>query len=155
MRFFDGYRGTKITMLLGIVSEGCKRNFRPEIRKTFIEGNKTKSLPLFGQRLEQVWEPLYEMKQHCNKNQQDPNNRKHASVYVTACLQVDSVSNYQRWPESYFKTPTRFLFQSFWIRIRARNFFKFENPTSIQTPATIDSTQIQQCLYLSNDIYEI
>jgi len=48
MGFFDGQRGTKITMLFGIMSDHCKRNFRPEIRKYFIEGNKTESLPWFG-----------------------------------------------------------------------------------------------------------
>jgi len=32
--------------------------------------------------------------------------------------------------------------------------FKFENPTPVQTPATIDATDIQQCLYLGYVIYE-
>jgi len=32
------------------------------------------------------------------------------------------------------------LFQNFWILVRAGNFFKFENQTPVQTPATIDST---------------
>jgi len=30
-------------------------------------------------------------------------------------------------------------------------FFKFENPTPVQTPATIDSTEIYPCFYLRND----
>ena len=36
---------------------------------------------------------------------------------------------------------------------QARNFFKFENPTAVQTPATIDATESQQCFYWSNDVY--
>jgi len=41
----------------------------------------------------------------------------------------------QRWPESLFQTPTPLLFQNFGIRVQ--QFFKFENPTPVQTPATI------------------
>jgi len=38
----------------------------------------------------------------------------------------------------------------FWIRVR--QFFRFENPTPVQTPATIiDPTVIHPCLYLRND----
>jgi len=56
----------------------------------------------------------------------------------------------QRWPESLFKTPTPLLFQNFWIRVR--KFFKFENPTPVQTPATIiNPTEIHICFYLRND----
>jgi len=32
-------------------------------------------------------------------------------------------------------------------------FFKFENLTPVQIPATIDATEIQQCFYLRNGIY--
>jgi len=32
-----------------------------------------------------------------------------------------------------------------WIRIRLQKFFKFQYPTPVQTPATIDTTQIHQC----------
>ena len=54
----------------------------------------------------------------------------------------------QRWPESLFQTPL--LFQNFWIRVR--QFFKFENPTLVQTPATIiDPTVIYPCFYFRND----
>jgi len=42
--------------------------------------------------------------------------------------------------ESLFHTLTPLLFQNFWIRIR--KFFKFENPTPDQTPAAIDTTEI-------------
>jgi len=41
----------------------------------------------------------------------------------------------QRWPESLFQTPTPFLFQNFWILVQ--EFFNFENPALVQTPATI------------------
>jgi len=54
----------------------------------------------------------------------------------------------QRLPESLFQTPTPFLFPNFSIRL----FFKFQNPTSVQTPATIiDPTIIYPCFYLRND----
>jgi len=39
-----------------------------------------------------------------------------------------------------------------WIQVR--NIFKFENPTPVQTSATIDATDIKQCLYLINYIYK-
>jgi len=59
---------------------------------------------------------------------------------------------FQRWPELLFQTPTPLLFQNFWIRGRIRLFFKFENPTPVQTPATpIDPTVIYPCFYLRND----
>jgi len=38
----------KSQCLLGIMSDHCRRNFRTEIRKTFIEYNTTESLPWFG-----------------------------------------------------------------------------------------------------------
>jgi len=41
------------------------------------------------------------------------------------------------------------LFRKF--RIRVLKFFKFENPTPLQTPATIDPTEIHPCFYLRND----
>jgi len=47
---------------------------------------------------------------------------------------------YSRWPESLFQTPTPLLFQNFWIRVRL--FFKFENPTPVQTLATIIAPNI-------------
>jgi len=46
------------------------------------------------------------------------------------------------------------MFQRFWIRvrIRLRQFFKFELPTPVQTPATIiDPTEIYICFYLRKD----
>jgi len=33
-------------------------------------------------------------------------------------------------------------------------FFKFENPTSVQTPAAINVTEFQPCSHLRKDIYE-
>jgi len=57
---------------------------------------------------------------------------------------------WQRWPESLFQTPTPLLFQNFCIRVR--QFFKFENATPVQTPATvIDQIVIYPCFYLRND----
>jgi len=57
---------------------------------------------------------------------------------------------FQRWPESLFQSPTLLLFQNF--RIRVRQFFKFENPTPVQTLATIiDQTEIYPCFYLRNE----
>jgi len=39
------------------------------------------------------------------------------------------------------------LFHNFFIRIRVRNFFKFENPTPVQTPThSINKTEIKQYL---------
>jgi len=53
---------------------------------------------------------------------------------------------------TFFQTPTPLLFENFWIRIRIRLFFKFENPTPVQTPVTIiDPTVIYPCFYLRND----
>jgi len=58
----------------------------------------------------------------------------------------------QRWPESLFQTPSPLLFENFWIQVRVRQFFKFENPTPVQTPATvIVPTIIYPCFYLRND----
>jgi len=54
-------------------------------------------------------------------------------------------------PESLFQTPTPLLFQNFSIRIRVRKYFKFENPTPVQTPATIDPTEIYPCFCSRND----
>ena len=54
----------------------------------------------------------------------------------------------QRWPESLFQTPL--LFRNFGIQVR--QFFKFENPTPVQTPVTIiNPTLIYPCFYLTND----
>ena len=51
-----------------------------------------------------------------------------------------------------FQTPTPFLMQNFWIRIRFLVWiFKFENQTHVQTPDTIDPTEIYQCFCLRND----
>jgi len=59
-------------------------------------------------------------------------------------------NTHQRWSESLFPTPL--LFQNFGIRARIRHFFKFENPTPVQTPAAIiDPTLIYPCFYLRND----
>jgi len=57
----------------------------------------------------------------------------------------------QGWPESLCPTPTPLLFQNFWIRIRVRKFFKFENPTPVNIPATIDQIKIYPCFYWRND----
>ena len=58
--------------------------------------------------------------------------------------------SHQRWPESLFQTPTLHLFQNFWIRVRL--FFKYENSTPVQTPATINHpTAIYPYFYLRND----
>ena len=61
---------------------------------------------------------------------------------------------HQRWPESLFQTPTPLLFQNFGILVRiwVLQFFKFENPTPVQTPATIiNPTLIYPCFCLRND----
>jgi len=60
----------------------------------------------------------------------------------------------QRRPEWLRLTPTPLLFQKFsiWIQVRVRQFFKFENPTPVKTPATIiNPTEIWPCFYLRND----
>jgi len=59
-------------------------------------------------------------------------------------------TGHQRWP----LFPTSVLFQNFWIWIRARKFFEFENPTPVQIPTAVDATAIQHCFYLRNDIYK-
>ena len=41
MQFFWGWHKTKTRLLFSIMSDHCKRNFRPEMRKMFIEGYKT------------------------------------------------------------------------------------------------------------------
>jgi len=65
-------------------------------------------------------------------------------------LVLFQVANLQRWPESLFQTQTLLLFQNFWILVQ--QFFKFENPTPVQTPATIiNPTVIYPCFYLRND----
>ena len=38
-----------------------------------------------------------------------------------------------------------------WIRVRVWNFFKFENLTRVQTPATIDQTGSYPCFYIRKD----
>jgi len=48
-----------------------------------------------------------------------------------------------------FQTPIPLLFRNF--RIRVLKFFKFENPTPLQTPAPIDPTEIHPCFYSRND----
>ena len=50
----------------------------------------------------------------------------------------------------FFRLRFLFLFKNFLIRVR--QFFKFENPTLVQTPATIiDPTVIYPCFYFRND----
>ena len=44
------------------------------------------------------------------------------------------------------------LFKCFLIRIRVRNFLKFEIPTPVQTPTTIDAYKIQHCLYFKQGL---
>ena len=79
------------------------------------------------------------------------------SKFNKICYSSDPVqsNNYQqRWPELLFQTGTPLLFQNSLIRarIRVRLFFKFENPTPVQTPATIiDPTVVYPCFYLRND----
>jgi len=51
-----------------------------------------------------------------------------------AILSILTSAHYQKWLESLFQTPTPFLFQNFWIRVRVRLFFKFEHPTPVPTP---------------------
>jgi len=51
-----------------------------------------------------------------------------------------------------FSDPTPLLFQDFLIRVRT--FFKFENPTPVQTPAAIDPTEIHKRFYLRNNMYK-
>ena len=61
-------------------------------------------------------------------------------------------STHQRWPESLFQTLTALLFQNFGIWVQIRQFFKYENPTPVQTPAAIiNPTLIYPCFYLWND----
>ena len=71
-------------------------------------------------------------------------------VEVVSCSYIASML--QRWPESLFQTPTLLLFQNFWMRVRIWQFFKFDNPTPVQTPARIiDPTVAYPCFYLRND----
>ena len=56
--------------------------------------------------------------------------------------QAEEPTRQQRWPESHFQAPTPLLFQSFLIPTRV-----LLNPTPVQSPATIDATVIQQCLF--------
>jgi len=61
---------------------------------------------------------------------------------------------HQRWPKSLFQTPTPLLFPDFEMRaqIRVLQFFKFENPTPVQTAATIiNPTLIHPYFYLRTD----
>ena len=61
----------------------------------------------------------------------------------------------QRWSETLIQTPTPLLFQNFWIQVRIRLFFKFKNPTPVETPATIiDPTLIYPCFNLRNNHIE-
>ena len=86
----------------------------------------------------------------------------HAAAFVGNAGLVASQRQHHAWtvplhqgcPESCFQTPAPLLLQNFLIRIRVQNVFKFENPPPVQTPATIDATEIQRCLYLSNDIHK-
>ena len=55
--------------------------------------------------------------------------------FETEWYNVHDCATMQRWPESLFQTATSLLFQNFWIQVR--KFFKFVNPTPVQTPATI------------------
>ena len=41
MQFIEGLRKTKTTLLFCTMTDNCKINFRPEMRKIYIEGNKT------------------------------------------------------------------------------------------------------------------
>ena len=69
---------------------------------------------------------------------------------VTLALQAFAI---QRWLNSHFQMPPPLQCQV-WIRIRVRIFFKFVNPTPLQTVATIDATEIQQCCWLGDGIDE-
>jgi len=77
---------------------------------------------------------------------------KKGSVSPYGTVWLASGDSRQSWPESLFQTPTSLLFQNFCIRVRIRLFFKFENPTPVQTPATIiDPTLIYPCFHPGND----
>ena len=62
-----------------------------------------------------------------------------------------STSGLLQWSlESLLQTLIPLLFQNFWIWVR--KFFKYENPTLVQTPATIiDPIVIYPWFYLRND----
>jgi len=69
----------------------------------------------------------------------------------TIVVELSAADIQQRWLESLFQTPTPLLFQNFWIldRIWVWQLFIFENPTPIQTRATIiDLTVIYPWFYL-------
>ena len=70
---------------------------------------------------------------------------KNTSTVGRRCPTDITARGWQWWPKPHFQTTTPLLFQNVWSRIRVRNLFKFENPTPVQTPATIDWTEIQQC----------
>jgi len=75
----------------------------------------------------------------------------HLCCSVQRWADIDILTPDQRWPESIFQPPTPLLFQNFWIRTRIRLFYKFENPTPVQNPATIiHPTVIYHCFYLRN-----
>jgi len=71
----------------------------------------------------------------------------------TALYHFRRSSKTDHWSESLFQTLTPLLLKTFWIRVqmRVQKFFKFENPTSVQTPVTIiNPTLIFPCFYLRN-----
>ena len=90
------------------------------------------------------------VRRHRHQTTGVPNNR---GTKQQGCQRADvekNTSSSQRWPESLFQTPNPLLFQNFWIRVLL--FFKFENTTAVQTPATIIvPTVIYTCSYLRND----
>ena len=83
----------------------------------------------------------------------NPKNRSANQLVIRPNL-TNLAAKQQRWPELLFQTPNPLLFQHFLIRvrIRVRQFFKFENPTPVQTPATIINPTLNYlCFYLRND----
>ena len=83
------------------------------------------------------------------------NTKRRAGRAGGSCCQMKSwnfrgLASCHRWLESHIQTPTPLLFQNFWIQVR--KFFKFENPTPVQTPTTIINPILTYpCFYLRND----
>jgi len=77
-------------------------------------------------------------------------------VVLTAILHHFPLSQHpstnQGWPESHRQTPTRSCSQIFGSG--SKKFFKFENPTPLETPATIDITEISVMVYVGIYMYK-
>jgi len=69
-------------------------------------------------------------------------------VFMSDGMRNEEIYTWQRRPESLFQSPTLLLFQN--LLIQVQQFFKFKNPTPVQTSsAIIDSTLIYPCFYLT------